>query len=322
MRVQDALGEAGGAGGVVELGRVVRGRVDGLEVRRRAGEQVVVQHDHVLDQVAVDPVGVLGVGDQHLRLRVGDAVADALVPVQHGHREQDRARLPGAEEHRGRLGRRRQQHRDAVPALDAVLAQHVRALGREVLQLAPARPSARCRASPPRPSRACRAGACRTRRRRCCSAPGRSTDARHRPARTCARPWSPRRRVYELPEPKEGPAFFASPPCRRRGRGGAGAAAGAARRPGGGRARAAERRGLALRLGGAEHLFLGLAGEQCLELVALDRLVLEQQLREPVEGVTAVAQHLPGASGARPRRCGGSRRRSRARSRPSSRPWR
>ena len=196
VRVQDALGEPGGAGGVVELGRVVGGGVDGLEVRRGAGEQVVVEHDHVLDEVAVDPVGVLGVGDEHLRLRVRDPVADALVAVQHRHREQDRPRLPGAEEHGGRLGRRRQQHRDAVPALDAVVAQHVRALAPRGPAARPSSPSARCRASPPRPSRACRAGACRTRRRRCCSARGRSSGARRRPPRRCARPSSPRRRVY------------------------------------------------------------------------------------------------------------------------------
>ena len=136
--VQDALRETGRAGRVVELGRVVGGRVHGRGVRGRVGQQPVVEHDHVLDEVAIDPVGVGGVGDEHLRLRVGDAVADALVAVEHRHREQDRAQLPGAEEHGRRLGRRRQQHRDPVAPLDAVVAQHVGELGREVLQLAPA----------------------------------------------------------------------------------------------------------------------------------------------------------------------------------------
>ena len=46
--------------------------------------------------------------------------------------------------------------------------------------------------------------------------------------------------------------------------------------------------------GGSEDLVRGLAGQQRLELLALDRLVLEQQLREPVEVVAAVAQDLAG----------------------------
>jgi len=48
----------------------------------------------VLDHRPVDATGVLGVGEQHLRPGIADAVADALVAVQDGHRQEDRARLP------------------------------------------------------------------------------------------------------------------------------------------------------------------------------------------------------------------------------------
>ena len=74
----------------------------------------------------------------------------------------------------------------------------------------------------------------------------------------------------------------ASRPCRPRGPASAGAGSGAARRPACARARAAGS-GSARRRRRAEHLFLGLAGEQLLELLALDRLALEQDPREAVE---------------------------------------
>ena len=64
-------------------------------------------------------------------------MADAVVAVEHRHREQDRGRLVGAEERGGGLGRRRQQHRDAVAALDAVGRQDVGEAVGELLQLAP-----------------------------------------------------------------------------------------------------------------------------------------------------------------------------------------
>src|SRR5215475_4897379 len=61
-----------------------------------------------------------------------------------------------------------------------------------------------------------------------------------------------------------------------------------------------ERFPLAIRLGlglgrglllGREHLLLGLAGEQPLELIFVDRLALDQDLREPVEVVHVLAEH-------------------------------
>ena len=125
MRVDDALGEAGGAGRVVELRGVVGRGVDDVEGRVAALEQLVVEDQHVLDQRRVDAVLVGLVRDQHLGLRVGDAVLDAVVAVEHRHRQQDRAGLVGAEERGRRLRRRRQQHRDAVAALDAVRPEHV-----------------------------------------------------------------------------------------------------------------------------------------------------------------------------------------------------
>ena len=104
--------------------------------RRVAARQQVVVEDQ--DLVGLDAAGVRRVGDEDLRLRVVDAVADAVVAVEDRHREQDRAGLEGAEEGGGGLGGRRQQHRDAVTLLYTVRAQHVREAVRPLLQLAPA----------------------------------------------------------------------------------------------------------------------------------------------------------------------------------------
>ena len=143
----------------------------------------------MLDERGVDAVLVGRVGDEHLGLRVVDAVADAVVAVEHRHRQQDRARLVGAEERGGGLGRRRQQHRDAVALLDAVRAQHVGEAVGELLQLAPLAPRGRCPRRPRGSSPACRRRACRRRRRRCCSGQGPSTRGRRRPLRSCCTGW-------------------------------------------------------------------------------------------------------------------------------------
>ena len=132
--VQDALRQARGAGGVVQLRGVVGGGVDDVERRVAGRQQVGVEDQHL---VGVHAAGVGGVGDQHLRLGVVDPVADPVVAVQHRHREQDRPRLPRAEERGRRLRRRREQHRDAVAALDPVRAQDVGEAVRPLLQLAP-----------------------------------------------------------------------------------------------------------------------------------------------------------------------------------------
>src|SRR5437868_2946379 len=47
-------------------------------------------------------------------------------------------------------------------------------------------------------------------------------------------------------------------------------------------------------LAAAEHVLGGLAGDQALELLGLDRLALEQNLREAVEGVAMVGQDVAG----------------------------
>jgi hypothetical protein len=64
-------------------------------------------------------------------------VGDALVAVEHRHREQDRAELPSAEEDCRGLRSGREDDRDAVALADAALAQQVGRLVGEVLQLAP-----------------------------------------------------------------------------------------------------------------------------------------------------------------------------------------
>ena len=137
VRVDDALGEAGRARRVVELGRIVGGRVGADEVGRGGGQRVGLEHEHVRRPRAVEARRVLGIGDEEPRLGVGEPVLDAVVAVEHRHREQDRAELPDAEEDRGRLGRRRQDDGDAVARRHAARGERVGGLVREVLQLAP-----------------------------------------------------------------------------------------------------------------------------------------------------------------------------------------
>ncbi len=150
MGVQDPLGLPGGAGGVVELGRVVGRGVDRVVAHRglleRRGEVDVarlalasvrrVEHEDHLRQPVGDAVAVLRVGHEHLGAGVAQPVLDALVPVEHGHREEDRARLVGAEEDRRGLGQRRQQRGHAIAALHPVRLEGVGELRGEVLQLA------------------------------------------------------------------------------------------------------------------------------------------------------------------------------------------
>ena len=92
----------------------------------------------MLDQIALDAARVRLVGHEHSGLGVAHAVPDPLVAVEHGHRQQDRAGLPHAEERGRGLRRGRQQHRDPVPSLDAVGTQDVREPVGVVLELAPA----------------------------------------------------------------------------------------------------------------------------------------------------------------------------------------
>ncbi len=135
--VDDALRHARGPRRVVELRRVVGGRVLANVVGRVAGQQLGVQDEQLVDERGVEAAGVGLVGDQHLRGRVFEAMTDPFIAVEHGHRQQDRAELPGAEEHRRGLGRGREDHRDPVAPADPVRAQQVRRLVGEVLELAP-----------------------------------------------------------------------------------------------------------------------------------------------------------------------------------------
>ncbi len=141
MGVEDALGEPGGPRRVVELRRVVGGGVHGVEVIVGVGQEALVEHQHLIDQIARHPVRLVGRADDQLRPGVLDSMADPLVAIEHRHREQDRAQLPGAEEDRRRLRRRRGDHRNPVAALHAVSSQHVCGPGGERLQLAPAHPA-------------------------------------------------------------------------------------------------------------------------------------------------------------------------------------
>ena len=138
VRVQDALGEPGRARRVEELRRVVGGGVGKLVFRRRVVHErleVVAHHEHPLGEAVRNPVAVRRVGHDEPGARVAQPVLDALVAVQHGHREQDRAALVGAQEDRGRLWQRRQQRGDAVAPLDADRLEHVREPVGELLEL-------------------------------------------------------------------------------------------------------------------------------------------------------------------------------------------
>src|SRR5688572_14895446 len=61
-----------------------------------------------------------------------------------------------------------------------------------------------------------------------------------------------------------------------------------------GQLRALRRAGAERRLVGPEDLFLGLAGEQRLKLLALDRLALEQQLGDRRQRLAVLEQHVLG----------------------------
>ena len=118
--------QPGSARGVVQLRRVIRCSVDGVRPVVGACQKVFIEQQHLLNQVAGHALRLVRRADNELRLGVGDPVADSLVAIEHGHREQNRPELPGAEEDRCRLRRRRGDHRDSVAARHAVSAQHVR----------------------------------------------------------------------------------------------------------------------------------------------------------------------------------------------------
>ena len=65
------------------------------------------------------------------------SVLDALIAVQHRHRQQDRAGAVDGQEGGGGIRGRRQDDRDPVAGFDAVGREQVGDLGAAVLQLAP-----------------------------------------------------------------------------------------------------------------------------------------------------------------------------------------
>ena len=104
--MHDPLRKTGRPRGVVELRWVVGRRRFADAVGRRARERALFDQKHLCRGVP-EARRVRSVGDDDLRLRVREPVLDRLVPVEHRHREQDGAELPGAEEDRGGLGCRR-----------------------------------------------------------------------------------------------------------------------------------------------------------------------------------------------------------------------
>ena len=110
---------------------------------------------------------------------------DAVVAVEHRHRQQDRAALVGAEEDGGGLRQRRQQRGDAVAALDAVRLEHVREPVREVLELAEAHPALVAAPVLPDHREPVARRACRRRRARCCSARAPPSGAARASRRSC-----------------------------------------------------------------------------------------------------------------------------------------
>ena len=138
---------------------------------------------------AVEPRRVLGVGDEQQAPESESRCSDAVVAVEHRHREQDRAELPDAEEDRGRLGgRRAARRRRGRPRHARGQPAYGRPGSRDPAAL-PSRARASSRRSSPRSSPACLEGACRTRPRRCCTATEHPSDGRRTSRRTSCRPY-------------------------------------------------------------------------------------------------------------------------------------
>jgi hypothetical protein len=134
--VHDPLRKPGRAARVVELRGIVAGGVERRALRRLSVEQPVVEHEHALMH-PLEARCVRAVGHDDPRARVLEPVPNPVVAVEHAHRQQRRAQLPGAEEDRRRLRGGRQHDRDAVDALHARRRERVRGLRGEVLQLSP-----------------------------------------------------------------------------------------------------------------------------------------------------------------------------------------
>ena len=99
LGVQDSLGLSRRAARVIELSRIVGGRVDGRELVRGGGHGLVeievalgervsgVEHGHSLERGdaiphALQPGAVVSVGDQNLGLGVGQPMGDPVISVE------------------------------------------------------------------------------------------------------------------------------------------------------------------------------------------------------------------------------------------------
>ena len=139
MRVQRALGLAGGAGGVDHHRRIVGGGIDRREFRRRPRQQIgkaagaiafAVDRQHASEfrRLAANPVELgeaLRVGEQRLGAGILQAVEQRIGPEQHRDRQRDRAELVDRDMGGGDFRRLRQHDGDAVAALNAMRAQHI-----------------------------------------------------------------------------------------------------------------------------------------------------------------------------------------------------
>ncbi len=127
VRHADALGYAGGAGGVHHVRQVLgphrRSGLTGRCFRHRRPYLRVVQHDRLPGQVRRDR-RASGLGAQHERgPRVGQQERDPLRRIAGVHRHVRRARLPHRQQRRDQPGRPLQHHRDPVATAHPQAAQ-------------------------------------------------------------------------------------------------------------------------------------------------------------------------------------------------------
>src|SRR5512133_179175 len=136
MRMDNAFRESRCARCVIELRRIIGGGVAEDRICRRAYERFFV-HKQEPGCRSAEAAGIHRIGDDELRARIVESVPDRIVAIQHRHRKQDRAQLPGTEEDRSGLGGWRQDDRHAVSTLDPVRSERVCSLVREILKLTP-----------------------------------------------------------------------------------------------------------------------------------------------------------------------------------------
>ena len=139
MRMQRALGRAGGAGGVDHQRRIVRGGVARREVARRArqhvgkilgaiGSFIEREHEGEVRQLVADAGEArqpLRVGDQRLGAGIFQPIGQRIDAEQHRKRQRNGAELVDRDMGGRDLRALRQQDGDAVARADAVRCEHV-----------------------------------------------------------------------------------------------------------------------------------------------------------------------------------------------------